>query len=194
MCGWIHQQLHFTLFTLLGLLVVSAVTLQGSSVTGTSLGDPIEVGAAAATYGKRSASSPLALYTSKSWIGHAEPAAGIMGVFHGMIAANQSAMLPIMHLRTVNPFVASALGTASSAQFGKGSYSIPRELAGRAATSKERLVSGISSFAFQGTNAHVIVQGAATGASAPSSSSSQVGTILLCQRQVSDDEQDLHLI
>lgn len=43
---------------------------------GTSLGDPIEMGAAAAVYGRRPSGASLTLFTSKTWLGHAEPAAG----------------------------------------------------------------------------------------------------------------------
>ena len=42
--------------------------------TGTSLGDPIEVGAALAVLG-RSAGAPLALEAVKSYVGHTETAA-----------------------------------------------------------------------------------------------------------------------
>ena len=48
--------------------------------TGTPLGDPIEVGAAAAVLVEgppgSSRQGPLMLASSKSWCGHAEPAAG----------------------------------------------------------------------------------------------------------------------
>lgn len=48
---------------------------------GTSLGDPIEVGAlAAALVDRRPAGTlPLLLMAAKSWSGHAEPGAGAMG-------------------------------------------------------------------------------------------------------------------
>ena len=45
--------------------------------TGTSLGDPIEVGAlAAALVDRRQGGAPLVLMAAKSWSGHAEPGAG----------------------------------------------------------------------------------------------------------------------
>lgn len=121
--------------------------------TGTSLGDPIEVGAVAAVFGKH-ASAPtspdascLALITSKSSLGHAEPAAGIVGVLHSLNAVQQGALPSLMHLRTLNPFVASALGSAH----GDDSFFLPRQLAPRAvcASGGQGLVSGVSSFAFQ---------------------------------------------
>ena len=46
--------------------------------TGTPLGDPIEVGAAAAVYlAATGRKSPMSLVALKSDIGHAEPAAGV---------------------------------------------------------------------------------------------------------------------
>lgn len=122
--------------------------------TGTSLGDPIEVGGVAAVFGKHATvpasadTSPLALITSKSSMGHAEPAAGIVGVLHSLNAVQQGALPSLMHLRTLNPFVASALGSAH----GNASFFLPRQLAPRAvcgSSSSQGLVSGVSSFAFQ---------------------------------------------
>ena len=59
---------------------ISHMQLHG---TGTPLGDPIELGAAAAVLvdGAQRA-LPLANSTAKSWIGHTEAAAGIMGLTH----------------------------------------------------------------------------------------------------------------
>ena len=49
--------------------------------TGTSLGDPIEAGALAAVFGStRGEGRPLWLGSSKSNIGHAQAAAGVLGV------------------------------------------------------------------------------------------------------------------
>ena len=54
--------------------------------TGTPLGDPIEVGAAAAALGTDSRT--LHLSAAKSPIGHAEPAAGMVGIVHASGDAN----------------------------------------------------------------------------------------------------------
>jgi acyl transferase domain-containing protein len=123
--------------------------------TGTSLGDPIEVGAVAAVFGQRSApstastaASPLALITSKSSLGHAEPAAGIVGMLHSLNAVQQGALPPLTHLRVLNPFVASALGGSR----GDGQFFLPRQMAPRGAVCAGQglgLVAGVSSFAFQ---------------------------------------------
>lgn len=126
--------------------------------TGTSLGDPIEVGALEALrtgfkqLGTAAAApqspAPMLLTASKSLVGHSEPAAGMMGMAHAVLAVIQQAALPLLHLAAVNRYVTPAMQG--------GSWSLPRQLGGLA--SHPTIVSGISSFAFQGTNAHTIVQ------------------------------------
>ena len=76
---------------------VGAVQLHG---TGTSLGDPIEVGALAAVMAgsARKGDAPLVLMAGKSLIGHSEPAAGVMGLAHAHMAVALQASLPILHL------------------------------------------------------------------------------------------------
>lgn len=80
---------------------VSAVQLHG---TGTSLGDPIEVGALAAVMVASAAfqpnGAPTALMAGKSLIGHSEPAAGVMGLGHAHLAVALRASLPVLHLHT----------------------------------------------------------------------------------------------
>jgi acyl transferase domain-containing protein len=64
--------------------------------TGT-LGDPIEAGAAAAVLFE--SSRPVALMASKTWSGHAEPAAGMVALAHAQAALRGSQLLPLLHLR-----------------------------------------------------------------------------------------------
>lgn len=144
----------FLTLLLLTIICCSQVDILQMHGTGTSLGDPIEIGAVAAVFGQRAASSvspaasPLALITSKSSLGHAEPAAGIVGMLHSLNAVQQGALPPLTHLRLLNPFVASALGASR----GDGQFFLPRQLAPRGAVSAgqgQGLVAGVSSFAFQ---------------------------------------------
>ncbi len=116
--------------------------------TGTSLGDPIEVQAAAAVLGDgRDASQPLLIGSVKTNIGHLEAAAGIAGVIK-VILSLEHEVLP-KHLNFQNP-----------------SPHIPWDgLAVRVvneATAWERndrpRIAGVSSFGFSGTNAHVILE------------------------------------
>jgi acyl transferase domain-containing protein len=147
---------------------LSAADVCGVSThgTGTSLGDPIEVGALAAVFGgedgKSGSSSnctsthPLALMSSKSWLGHAEPAAGVVGMLHTQLALQQRAALPVSHLRTLNPYLDPILSEArgvSGAGPGKGrGWLLPRDTHGHplpSAAVAEASVIGTSAFAYQ---------------------------------------------
>ena len=76
--------------------------------TGTSLGDPIEVGAAGAVLlGSRS--QPLSLSAVKATVGHSEPAAGIAGVMQSVASLSFRSSIGMRHLIHVNPHVAGAL-------------------------------------------------------------------------------------
>ena len=137
---------------------------------GTPLGDPIELGAAAAVMvdGGPTPSSPLALLAAKSWCGHSEPAAGVLGLAQAHLAVSQQAVLPVLHLRTLNPHIESTFSTHGS---DRRKLIAARQLAPMAGAKVEAaLLCGTSAFAFQGTNAHAImsVQPAAA-ASSPSS-------------------------
>ncbi len=136
---------------------------------GTALGDPIEVGAALAVYGDGPRLQPLALAASKSWVGHAEPAAGLAGLLFGHAAATHALALPLMHLRTVNPYVASTLEQQQQAA-GRAAVApavLPKQGGGlaTAAAGQQHAAWGISAFAFQGTNAHALLAAAPLEAS-----------------------------
>ena len=119
--------------------------------TGTPLGDPIEVGAlSAALRGRHSVAAravPLVPLAGKSWFGHAEPAAGFVGIAHAIEAASHLAVLPLLHLRTLNPYVSEAVARVGG---GAGEWLLPRgvgcapvqQVAASALTS-------VSAFAFQ---------------------------------------------
>ncbi len=94
--------------------------------------------------------SPLQLTASKAWLGHAEPAAGVVGMLHAMHALRRSLALPIAHLSRVNPYVESALCSCSPPAC-SGGWSLPRGVGGlpsRQGAGCSRL-SGVSAFAFQ---------------------------------------------
>ena len=114
--------------------------------TGTGLGDPIEVGALAAVFETRKA--PLVLFAGKSLVGHSEPAAGAMGLTHAYLAFSNMTSLPILHLTSVNNYI-------SPITVGK-QWSLPRQVG---PLPQSTAIIGISSFAFQGTNVHVLASG-----------------------------------
>ena len=125
-------------------------------VAGTARGDPIEVGAALAVLPGNTL--PLRLGAAKSHIGHAEPAAGGIGAVQSADLLQLNHGRPIVGLRTINPHVSSIFATLQSSR----SPYVPRQEAGAISSSSSnsmncQQVVGISSFAFQGTNAHISV-------------------------------------
>ena len=117
---------------------------------GSAFGDPIEVQAAAAVYGKgRDAGRPLLIGSVKTSIGHLEPAAGIASLIKVVLAINRGVIPKILHFQDPNPHVdwdrlpvrvVSAL------------TEWPRH-PGRPARA------GVSAFGISGTNAHLVVEG-----------------------------------
>lgn len=114
--------------------------------TGTPLGDPIEVGAIAVTYGIREKTFPLKLGSVKTNIGHLEGAAGIAGVIKIILALQHETLPPHLHFKKLNPHIElnfPAEIVTSSQPWKRG------ERIRRAA---------VSSFGFSGTNAHIILE------------------------------------
>ena len=70
--------------------------------TGTPLGDPIELGAAASVLMKGGGCTLLRAGGAKSRVGHAEPAAGAVGLAAAIAAATGSPTPPLPLLRSVN--------------------------------------------------------------------------------------------
>eukprot|EP00959_Pyramimonas_sp_CCMP1952_P334804 7011041-Pyramimonas_sp.AAC.1 len=157
--------------------LVSLLQLHG---TGTALGDPIEVGAAAAVLltkrsvpasdldGANSSSRPLVLAALKASAGHTEAGAGAFALAHTLAAWSKQFAPRLTQLRALSGHVAAAL-TSSHADPCARATSMPRTaLAANTvgtnadgfqgtATTVVSLSAGASSFAFQGTNAHALV-------------------------------------
>lgn len=122
---------------------VDAVEAHG---TGTMLGDPIEVGALGAVYG-RGRESALRIGSVKSNIGHLEGAAGVAGIAKTVLALEHGVLPPSLASEPPNPHIdfeaARVEVVKASSAFGEN---------GRPA----RI--GVSSFGWGGTNAHAIVE------------------------------------
>ena len=117
--------------------------------TGTPLGDPIEVGGSFAVLVQaKGRVSPLVMSAAKSAVGHTEPGAGAVGLLQVVHDLRTTSVAPVMHLTSVNPHMIGVLTTPAYA-FMKSATQLARD-------SATRVASGVSSFAFQGTNAHVI--------------------------------------
>ena len=116
--------------------------------TGTSLGDPIEVGAIGAVFGgSHSQEHPLMIGSLKTNIGHLEAAAGIAGLLKVVLQLQHQEIAPHLHLREPNPYI----------NWDELPVDVPTETTPWSAGS-EKLFAGVSSFGFSGTNAHVVLE------------------------------------
>jgi acyl transferase domain-containing protein len=113
--------------------------------TGTPLGDPIEVAALREVYGD--GSSPCALGSAKTNLGHLEAAAGIAGLVKAMLVLAEGQAPPHLHFERLNSEI-DLEGTR---------FTVPTELTELAASSAPRLAA-VSSFGFGGSNAHAILE------------------------------------
>lgn len=124
--------------------------------TGTTLGDPVELGAAWRALGPgRKPGQPLHVGSVKSNIGHCESAAGMAALFKTVLALQHDVIPANLHFREPNPHVDWAemnvrvVDTATPWRRGDR----PR-------------VAGVSGFGFTGTNAHLVVGDAPADTSA----------------------------
>ncbi|MFH0725407.1 MAG: beta-ketoacyl synthase N-terminal-like domain-containing protein, partial [Pseudomonadota bacterium] len=114
--------------------------------TGTSLGDPIEVGALAKVFGDRPAADPLVIGSVKTNIGHLEAAAGIAGVMKVVLSLQKGEIPAHLHFKTPNPHIA---WEQLPFEIPTGPRSWPK--------GRKRLA-GVSAFGASGTNAHIVLE------------------------------------
>jgi acyl transferase domain-containing protein/SAM-dependent methyltransferase len=140
--------------------------------TGTNLGDPIEVNAAAAVLGEgRSDNEPLLMGSVKTNIGHLEGAAGVAGLIKVALSMQHQSIPPHLHLRTPNPSIAwQTLPIA-----------VPTRLTPWTPRG-DRRVAGVSSFGFSGTNAHIVLEEAPPGIDKPAAPKRALQPLLLSAR------------
>ncbi|MFB7958363.1 type I polyketide synthase, partial [Streptomyces sp. NPDC056045] len=117
--------------------------------TGTSLGDPIEAGALGEVFGPgRDADRPVYLGSSKSNIGHAQAAAGVVGVMKMVLALQHETLPKTLYVDEPSPHIewdGSGLRLLDEARPWARDTARPRR-------------AGVSSFGLSGTNAHVVVE------------------------------------
>jgi acyl transferase domain-containing protein/acyl carrier protein len=115
--------------------------------TGTSVGDPAEVGAVIKVLGDgRSPDRPLLLGSVKANIGHCEGAAGVAGLIKTVLCLEHRAVPPSLHISTLNPKI----------DWDSAPVTLCRELS--PLTDRGRpVIAGVTSMGIAGTNVHVVV-------------------------------------
>ncbi len=113
--------------------------------TGTSLGDPIEIGSIGKVFGRRK--EPLIVGSVKTNIGHLESAAGISGLMKVVLSLQHEEIPPNLHFNNPNPRIA----------WGELPLKIPTKLTPWPAGENPR-IAGVSSFGFSGTNVHIVLE------------------------------------
>ena len=113
--------------------------------TGTELGDPLEVAALGAVFG-RERDTPLWLGSVKTNLGHLEAAAGVAGLIKVVLSLQQKQIPPHINFSTPSPHIA----------WDEAPLRVATQLA-RWEPIEGRRIAGLSSFGFSGTNAHLVV-------------------------------------
>ena len=132
---------------------------------GSELGDPIEVKAAAAVYGKgRTADRPLLIGSVKTNIGHLESAAGVASLIKTVLAMSRGTIPRHLNFRTPSPLI----------EWDRLPVRVTEEATDWPSVPDRPPRAGVSAFGISGVNAHVVLEGygaangiAANGAGAP---------------------------
>ncbi len=120
--------------------------------TGTELGDPIEMQAAAAALAQgRNADNPLLVGSVKTNIGHLEAAAGMAGLIKVLLAIEHQKIPAQLNFDEPNPHI----------PWDKFAVKVLTEAA-EWPTSAPNQFAGVSAFGMSGTNAHVVIEAPAS--------------------------------
>ena len=118
--------------------------------TGTVVGDPIEVTAAAAVYGRgREAEHPLLIGSVKTNIGHLGPAAGVAGLIKTVLAMKHGVIPRHLNFENPNPRL----------DWERLPVRVTDVMMDWPRHPSRPPLAGVNSFGWSGTNAHVVVQG-----------------------------------
>ena len=118
--------------------------------TGTPVGDPIELEAVAAAYGKdRPADRPLLIGSVKTNIGHLEPAAGVAGIMKALLAMNKGIIPKHLNFSSPTPAV----------DWDNLRLQVTDTATRWPQVDRRAPLAGVSSFGWSGTNAHVVIEG-----------------------------------
>lgn len=129
--------------------------------TGTELGDPIEIVGLKTAFqdlyravGVPEATEPhIGIGSVKTNVGHAELAAGVVGVIKVLLQLEHKTLVPSLHCADVNPYIRLD-GSPFYLVRDKREWAPPRDAQGRALPRR----AGVSSFGFGGVNAHLVLE------------------------------------
>ncbi|HUN35462.1 MAG TPA: type I polyketide synthase, partial [Trebonia sp.] len=113
--------------------------------TGTPVGDPVEFASLAEVYG--AGSTPCALTSVKTNLGHLEPAAGICGLIKAVLCVSRGQVPANLHFSRWNPRLPAD----------RSRFFVPTAMTSWPSPSRPR-IAAVSAFGFSGTNAHVLVE------------------------------------
>ncbi len=117
--------------------------------TGTAVGDPIEIDAVAAVYGRaRKTENPLLIGSVKTNVGHLESAAGVAGLIKVVLVVNQGVIPRHLHFKDPNPRV----------DWEGLPLKITSEMLDWPDDRRRPRLAGVNSFGISGTNAHLVVE------------------------------------
>ena len=129
--------------------------------TGTPLGDPTEVGALVGVFQASGRGAPLAIVAAKGNVGHSEPVSGLLGLAKVELQLRLGSWYGNAQLRVVNPLLVERFIGRSA------SYALPTHAV--AASTGAGPVTGLSSFGYSGTIAHLVLDGTPLASLPPSS-------------------------
>jgi acyl transferase domain-containing protein len=130
-----------------GAVRASDVSFVETHGTGTSLGDPIEVGALRSVYGNASGAAPCMLGAVKTNIGHLESTAGMAGLIKVALSLEHERVPRNLHFRSLNPEISI-----------EGSRLLPAAHGMEWPRGQQPRFAGLSAFGMSGTNAHMILE------------------------------------
>ena len=115
--------------------------------TGSSVIEPIEVGAVGAVFGKnRPSDRPLVIGSVKTNIGHLEAAGGIASLIKVVLALQHGEIPPHLNFKQPNPYI----------NWNELPVQVPTKP--MAWPTNEKRLAGINTFGFSGANAHMVLE------------------------------------